>query len=180
MSREDWSVPWRVAPRITSKDEERTDAGEEVKGQQQQIRCGTRREVKKAKAAMKGQAEGASRSSRVPASHWPGLCNTDIRIVAILKCVIPVILHYSQPHKGSHHLGHTISPLRPPRAPYTSTTTPPTSPMPQHWHNLPAWATSRYVFLHITPCTKIRTYERDTLNPDHNHEMDRMISVLPT
>jgi hypothetical protein len=56
--------------------------GEEVKGQQQQVRCGTepgtRREVKEAKAAMKGQAEGAGRSSRVPASHWPGLCRTDI------------------------------------------------------------------------------------------------------
>lgn len=56
--------------------------GEEVKGQQQQVRCGTepgtRREVKEAEAAMKGQAEGAGRSSRVPASHWPGLCSTDI------------------------------------------------------------------------------------------------------
>ena len=146
LSREDRSVARRVAPRVTSYDEVRTYVEEEVKGQQQQVRCGTEpgtsREVKKAKAAMKGQAGGASRSSRVPASHWPGLCSTDIHIVAILKCVIPVIFHYSQPHEGSYHLGHTTPPLRPPRAPYTSTTTLPTSPMPQHWHNLPAWATS--------------------------------------
>ena len=32
---------------------------------------------------------------------------------------------------------------RPPRAPYASTTTLATSPVPQHWRNLPAWATSR-------------------------------------
>ena len=83
LSREDRSVAGRVAPRVTSYDEVRTYVEEEVKGQQQQVRCGTEpgtsREVKKAKAAMKGQAGGASRSSRVPASHWPGLCSTEDR-----------------------------------------------------------------------------------------------------
>lgn len=117
---------------------------EEVKGQQQQVRCGTepgtRREVKEAKAAMKGQAEALACQLAIGQDSAE---QTSIRIVALLKCVIPVILHYSQPHKGSHHLGHTTSPLRPPRAPYTSTTTLATSPVPQHWRNLPASAASR-------------------------------------
>ena len=125
-----------------------------------------------------GRLQGAQQKGS--AGHEPGPCSTDIHVVTILRCVIPVIPQFPQPHKGSHHLGHPTPPLRPPEVPTLQQL------HCRHLQHSSNGATcqpgpcSREIFLHTTTCTKVRTYESYVLNHDHDRKTDSMISILPT